>query len=303
MTISFDSLCDKLTDEVCGHLQYYQELSCEGNDLKTDLQRFIVEKQYNTDTIDLVLAALCNALPVVAIIYQTTGGQIQEFVHGPGRPGVNAAGTVRFQMTGEGLGAHYNPVVPCQEPTNQTASAVHRDSDVQPDARDSQVTHSASAKRSQKPQQDYTPMTNTPTKPTTSNFSAFHVRPFPKAAPRQMASKGRKRRKSAILTDTPEKQRLSEEKQRKPTRTAQVGTKKSAPKTRKRKASRNLKSAISGDSSEDDDCFCLVCCEPYSNSRPNEQWAMCVSCNDWSHEECTEKKNIYVFQNCASDSE
>ena len=78
MTISFDSLCDKLTDEVCGHLQYYQEFFCEGNDLKTDLQRFINEKQYNTNTIDLVVAALCNALAVVAIIYKTTGSQISD---------------------------------------------------------------------------------------------------------------------------------------------------------------------------------------------------------------------------------
>ena len=47
--------------------------------------------------------------------------------------------------------------------------------------------------------------------------------------------------------------------------------------TKKRKSPQTQKK-INVDSSEDDDTFCIVCCEPYLNSRPNENWVQCVIC-------------------------
>ncbi|KAK6191646.1 hypothetical protein SNE40_003282 [Patella caerulea] len=44
-----------------------------------------------------------------------------------------------------------------------------------------------------------------------SSFSPEKVRPFPKAGPRKISSKGRSRRKSAILTNTPVKKAIEEE--------------------------------------------------------------------------------------------
>lgn len=38
-----------------------------------------------------------------------------------------------------------------------------------------------------------------------------------------------------------------------------------------KKKKRDAKKSIDSDSSESDDCFCLVCTEPYSNSRSNEK--------------------------------
>ena len=111
---------------------------------------------------------------------------------------------------------------------------------------------------------------------------------FPKAASRQTTTRGRKQRRGTILTDTPEAQKK-----------AKKGTKgKSA--TKKRKSPQTQKK-INVDSSEDDDTFCIVCCEPYLNSRPNENWVQCVICNNGSHEECTKMKPVYICQKFYSD--
>jgi hypothetical protein len=44
-----------------------------------------------------------------------------------------------------------------------------------------------------------------------NNFSPVLLRPFPKAGPRQETNKGRRKRKTCILTDTPEKKAIEEE--------------------------------------------------------------------------------------------
>lgn len=46
------------------------------------------------------------------------------------------------------------------------------------------------------------------------SFSPEHIRPYPKAPPRK-SNAGRKKRKTVILTDTPEKNALEEQKLRK----------------------------------------------------------------------------------------
>ena len=52
-------------------------------------------------------------------------------------------------------------------------------------------------------------------------------------------------------------------------------------------------------SSYKEDCCCLVCVEPYSNSRPREAWIQCQTCKKWSHEDCTSipKNGVYVGHN------
>ncbi|CAI5650280.1 unnamed protein product [Oreochromis niloticus] len=132
------------------------------------------------------------------------------------------------------------------------------------------------------------------------------IRPYPKAGRRKPSSKGRKRRKSAILTDTPVKQQLEKEKnkaesskklfQKRGTR----GGKTSGP--MKNNAAKRRK-IIQESSSDDEECFCLVCVEPFSNSRPKETWVKCVKCNKWAHDACTSGQAIYVCQNCDSEVE
>lgn len=52
---------------------------------------------------------------------------------------------------------------------------------------------------------------------------------------------------------------------------------------------------------DDEDCFCLVCLETFSNSRPNEEWIQCIECKMWSHAECVNDDANYVCHNCESD--
>lgn len=70
---------------------------------------------------------------------------------------------------------------------------------------------------------------------------------------------------------------------------------------------RSKKPAVKYDtsSSDDEDWYCLICVEPYSNSRPREKWIQCSTCRVWSHEECsgTDRALYYICHNCESDDE
>ena len=54
-------------------------------------------------------------------------------------------------------------------------------------------------------------------------------------------------------------------------------------------------------SEEEDDYFCLVCFEPYSNSLPGEGWLQCSECRLWAPEACTPGGRFYTCQNCDSE--
>ncbi|XP_050549651.1 uncharacterized protein LOC118268371 [Spodoptera frugiperda] len=150
-------------------------------------------------------------------------------------------------------------------------------------------------------------------------FSPEIIRPFPKAAPRKNNNKGRKIRKSTIYTDTPEKEEIRKEHEIRLKRTRAKQVKKQLDGGKKKQLNRGKKKQLDGGknkrntikgkqkniqeevSSEDEECFCLVCMSSYSNSRPGEQWIQCISCKLWAHEECTESGLSYISQNCDSD--
>ncbi|KAG5881318.1 hypothetical protein JTB14_025703 [Gonioctena quinquepunctata] len=140
--------------------------------------------------------------------------------------------------------------------------------------------------------------------PSTSKaiFSPEVVRPFPKALPRKTSNK-RKSRKSAIHTDTPEKNTIQEEydlKKKKQIRRKLTELKDEQKPVQK---SKNTKSRNYHDQSDSDEgnCFYLVCLEPYGESRPGEKWVQCIQCSNWSHEKCTEQEVLYTCQNCLSE--
>lgn len=56
-------------------------------------------------------------------------------------------------------------------------------------------------------------------------------------------------------------------------------------------------------SSEEGESLCLVCIEPFGNSRPGETWVQCMICKGWAHEECTPGNSVYIYQNCNSGEE
>ncbi|KAJ8375858.1 hypothetical protein SKAU_G00064380 [Synaphobranchus kaupii] len=116
-------------------------------------------------------------------------------------------------------------------------------------------------------------------------FSPEALQPYPKAGPRKGVTKGRKRKVTAILTDTPVKKALEESEEKK---------KKKEPKA-KRKLNVNIKN-----SKETEKCPCLVCDEEFSKSVPGESWVQCLSCGGWAHEACTEGYRHYECHNCHS---
>uniref|UniRef100_A0A2H1VA32 SFRICE_041261 n=1 Tax=Spodoptera frugiperda TaxID=7108 RepID=A0A2H1VA32_SPOFR len=134
------------------------------------------------------------------------------------------------------------------------------------------------------------------------------LRPLPQAGPRTVSSRGRKKRKTAILTDTPEKNAIEEEylERNKAKKTVLPpdgnGKKKLISTKGKGKGKRTKKAAEEKENiSDDDDCYCLVCLETFVNSRPNEQWVQCLSCKMWSHAECVHDDANYICHKCESD--
>ncbi|XP_028172047.1 uncharacterized protein LOC114361250 [Ostrinia furnacalis] len=144
-----------------------------------------------------------------------------------------------------------------------------------------------------------------------SAFTPEVVRPFPKAPPRK-CNKGRKTRKSTIYTDTPEKEEIRKEHEAKLKRTKAKLIKKSLDgrkgKTTMSKGKRIIskekkytQKELSSEESEEEECYCLICLAPYSESRSGEKWIQCTSCKQWAHEECTEGGLSYVCHNCDSE--
>lgn len=142
------------------------------------------------------------------------------------------------------------------------------------------------------------------------------LKPLPKADLSKSRKGGRMKRKTAILTDTPEKILIEEQNAKKKAtvkrKIGQDDTKKSASfkttgnvkskrmKTVKKKPVKKYPSDSSADSS-DDESFCLVCYGPYSMS--TEDWIQCKTCKEWAHLNCTDKSPFYVCINCDSDDD
>ncbi|XP_065124996.1 uncharacterized protein [Paramisgurnus dabryanus] len=132
------------------------------------------------------------------------------------------------------------------------------------------------------------------------SFSPSLIRPFPKAGPRKETRKGRKKRRSEILTDTPVKLALEEEERRKGKiiRKKILGSVKSQNKKGKKPAGKRVKDDNS--SSEEED-FCVVCMEPFRNSRSKEVWVKCVLCSFWAHQACTPGLTNFICHHCDSE--
>ncbi|XP_045476121.1 uncharacterized protein LOC123681823 [Harmonia axyridis] len=164
---------------------------------------------------------------------------------------------------------------------------------------------------------------------TSATFSPESVRPFPKAVPRLTTNnKGRKRRKTAILTDTHEKraledeERIRNEKNRNKIEKASGSNQSMKSNVKKRPEVRKLvndssdeeslmkkiknksrkrvykKVADSESSSEDDNTACLVCDELYDENNVTEDWLQCTQCKRWAH---GKDNPFYVCLNCLSE--
>ena len=139
---------------------------------------------------------------------------------------------------------------------------------------------------------DLTPFSTNPSNtPHRSDQSAFSpieiIGGLPKAKPRKSTAKRRRGRQSAILTDTPVKKKIEEEKQKATQNKNSKRRKLSFPKKKKPRKSYN------------EDWHCLICGDSYANSRPGEEWVKCAQCNGWSHFDCTEGLSKYCCHLCS----
>ena len=73
--------------------------------------------------------------------------------------------------------------------------------------------------------------------------------------------------------------------------------KKKTKKSNKKRRQRD----ITGSSDEDEDWPCLICCEPYSRTRPGDVWVQCQVCHLWAHEESSPGLPQFVCANCDSN--
>ncbi|KAG5876934.1 hypothetical protein JTB14_017013 [Gonioctena quinquepunctata] len=145
-------------------------------------------------------------------------------------------------------------------------------------------------------------------------FSSEDIRPLPGTETKRKY----KKRKTAILTDTPEKNAIEEEynprnKDKKTIFQPHTGKGKRTMLTAKGKGKgkktknppgskgKENQSEANSKSSDDEDYYCLVSSESFRNSAPNETWVQCGDCKNWSHAACIKDYPYYVCHNCESE--
>jgi len=115
--------------------------------------------------------------------------------------------------------------------------------------------------------------------PSTSDEIIREIVTTPKISTKR--TRTRKCEKATHLTTTPSKTFIEN-------KTQSRKVKESKKKLRASASCICLKNFDDNQSSENDECPCIVCGEPYSNSRSREKWIRCMACSKWAHQECTE---------------
>ncbi|KAG5870019.1 hypothetical protein JTB14_013871 [Gonioctena quinquepunctata] len=134
-----------------------------------------------------------------------------------------------------------------------------------------QETLSTSPRRCSSINQETSPRPSTSVQAISENpivFTPEAVRPLPKAPPRK-SNKGRKTRKSTINTDTTEKKAIRKEHE---TRLKRIKTKQVKKNLDGRKGKKNTSKGKKSNtqqemSSEEEECYCIICLSPYSEGR------------------------------------
>ncbi|KAK6191085.1 hypothetical protein SNE40_002832 [Patella caerulea] len=112
----------------------------------------------------------------------------------------------------------------------------------------------------------------------------------------------RKAESATLLTSSPFKKILIEKEKDRETRKQKPTTKTSKQPKKPKKGRGKTKGRLDEDS-DDEEWPCIICCEPYSRTRPGEVWIQCQVCLKWAHELCTSGTRQFICPNCESDDE
>ena len=131
-----------------------------------------------------------------------------------------------------------------------------------------------------------------------------NISPLPKTS--SARSKSRKQESAAWVSSSPYKNALTKKGETSKRQGKGGGKPKGKRPMPKKKQvtitvhAKRFRSDLSSD--EDEEWHCLICGEPFSNSRSCEVWVQCVLCRDWAHRQCTEGMQIIFARTTAATS-
>ena len=264
------SVMKSLSYEITMNKDYYQGFLVSGHDVCQGLKRYIDCRDYPQEKADVVLPALCNQLRVKAVVLIHADNRVTERIVFASQWSPSSCGTIYLALIGSGLGAHYNPVVSGQGLTQLTTEPEQLAS---PDTSTGDTSYQApedctqlrvDAAQSANSEQSISEILAGLNKPSPPHVSVVSTNPG-----KRRGKTKRRKRKSAVLTDTPEKLNLVKEKSRKKSQ-------------RPRRKVLPPQTQTAGT-----DWHCIVCQELWSYSKPGEKWIKCRSCPEWAHLQCT----------------
>lgn len=215
---------------------------------KTAIRNFLIDRQYSNGFCNIFISALSNALSTKIVIIRMTEEFIYEIIVLPCRPEAVAKHTIYLTQRGHDLSADYDAAACKGQHSNEVVKQVLKDLNEFRKAGDALRESSCIP------------------------FSPELVLPHP-SAPKRKSKRGNKRkRKSAILTDFPETESIK--KMHRDKKLSHDGKQ-----SNRKRGKKNANAKLSYEKTNGEkDWFCLMCCEPWSNSLPKEKWIQCESC-------------------------
>ena len=313
-----DGLRAKMVDYMCDNYNSYSELDVEtiNGDLPPWLHYSSMEDRIAAiaDPLslpgELELTATSNVLNIPIVVFNNKNEVVQRY----GKDTSADALMVQFMSVGQDVG-HYNCVLRGQRESTSGQEEImsppsmpfiqpSSPDDHQPNIELSGLSTSMEplATMATNPSSSFNEQQHSP--PTQSIKEMIQsISPLPKVFPKR--TRTRKTESAEVLTSSPYKAMLLEKKAKrdslkkrpiKKRRKVSYGKKKTKKSNKKRRQRDNT-----GSSDEDEDWPCLICCEPYSRTRPGDIWVQCQVCHLWAHEECSPGLPQFVCPNCDSD--
>ena len=109
--VGYNKICETGLEEIHVNWRSNKQFHSEECVLFKDVNEYIRDKKYNTNSGDPDLNMLCNYYRVTATVYRDQGGTITDAVQESRHSNV-VSGNFSLALTGHGAGAHYSAVLP-----------------------------------------------------------------------------------------------------------------------------------------------------------------------------------------------